>query len=150
ETVDPLAGVVVGQNGLHHAMVDIHHRHHTVPRLRRGGTLADLLEDGGDATNAVLHTDGGAELRALALVGLVDLALELLDECLVDGCGHGGLDLFGPMRRRVTAGDATRRGGWPRVPMVGAGGPGARVGISGDRAARTLRSRGRRTRGRDR
>ena len=50
EMVDPVAGVEVLQLALDRSVVDVHHRHHAVPRLGRGTALADLLEHGRAAT----------------------------------------------------------------------------------------------------
>jgi hypothetical protein len=44
ELIDPIAGIVVLQCAFDGRVVDVHHRHLAVPRLRGGGSLADLLE----------------------------------------------------------------------------------------------------------
>ena len=69
--------------------------------------------------DAGLDTDGPAKLGALALIGLVDLALELLDESLVDRCGHR---TYFPGWRKGT-GRAWLSWGGPALAVVD-GGPG--------------------------
>ena len=56
--------------------------------LGRGNALADFLEDRRAALDTVLDTHGVSEFGAHPLIGLMNFFFELLDEGLIDGCGH--------------------------------------------------------------
>jgi hypothetical protein len=88
QLVDPVAGIIVGQDTLDRGVVDRHHRHQAMTRLGRRRTLADLLERGGRAFHLALRAHGLAQFRAHPLIGLMHLGLELADEGLVNGYRH--------------------------------------------------------------
>src|SRR3546814_4026986 len=75
----------VCSSDLDRRVVDVHRRHLAVAGLGGGDALADLLEGRRGALHVVLGTHRGAQQRALTLVGLVNLAFELLHEGKVDG-----------------------------------------------------------------
>ena len=88
QMIDPVTGVVVFEDALDRRVIDVHHRDFAVARLGRGNAFADFLEDSRAAFDAILDAHSVPELGAHPLIGLMNLFFELLDESLIDGCGH--------------------------------------------------------------
>jgi hypothetical protein len=61
-------------------VIDVHHRHFAVPRLRGSGSLADLLEGGCGTDDVVLGAHGVSQLRAHLLVLQMNFRFEVLYE----------------------------------------------------------------------
>src|SRR4051812_48521876 len=103
-------------------------RDHGVPPLGLGRGRADLLEHGSPADDAGLDPHRAAKLRALTLVGLVHLALELFNESLVDRCGHrtyfpGWRKMQGergcPQAGQLWRGSGVQAALWTRLSLAG-------------------------------